>query len=247
MMVTIIIPELIEGERYIARVRVAAPWISEPASVTFTAGRLAYCVNEDGADSALYLFSTGNAENAIAPTIKKIILPTGNANPAGVAIRDGKAYIFDITDLDIYVLDIESAVHNARAPAERTFSIPSGVTVSYFDTRRDYMDILGDRIYLRNSTNRIITFDVDTADGQTATLINTGNYSLSSNTSGTGLSVLYELIFIVLQNVLRIFPRDDDGTSATRIKQIQGIGEFQWLGIICILLGLMVVIAGSMC
>ena len=59
---TIIIPDLIDGEVYTLRLRVASPWIGNPVSVTVYGGRLAYCVHDGGTDSyLLYIFHTGVA------------------------------------------------------------------------------------------------------------------------------------------------------------------------------------------
>lgn len=220
-MITTYIPDLIEGEEYRLRLRVGSPWQGSPVSITFTAGRLAYCVSDNDADSALYIFSTGTVEHAIASTVKKILLPTGNEQPAGVSIRDGKAYVFDHGDDSIYVFSLDTE-HNTRATAERKFFVPSGTTI-HSGNDYDLIDIYEDEVYLRINREDVITFDVDTPNGQNATQISEVTYD--DNTSLTSqlecLVVTDELVFTTTGSDIDIFPRSTtDGSTVSPIKSI---------------------------
>ena len=116
-MITIIIPNLEDGATYTLRLRVASPWIGTPIELTVSGGRLAYCVHDDGADSYLYIFHTGVADAGTAIRIKRILLPTGNTEPRGVAIHGDLAYVSngDTSDDSIYVFNHANTVDGARA------------------------------------------------------------------------------------------------------------------------------------
>ena len=92
-MITIIIPNLEDGETYTLRLRVASPWIGTPIELTVSGGRIAYSVHDDGANSYLYEFHTGVADGGTATRIKRILLPTGYEDPKGVAIHGDLAYV----------------------------------------------------------------------------------------------------------------------------------------------------------
>lgn len=216
--ITTIIPDLEEGVTYTVQLRVSSPWIGVPITLSITGGRLAYCVNYNGANSALYIFNTGTAENAIAATVKKILLPTGNADPRGIAIRNGNAYCLDGTDRRIYVFPLSTA-HNARAVAERSFTVPGGGR-GRID---DLIDIFGDTLYFRNAASQVVTLNPDTANNAAAAALTTRPVSGGSS-DYKGIAVTEPFLFISGASELYIYPRE--GTVSRATKDIQAFGFY---------------------
>lgn len=175
-MITMIIPDLEEGVTYTVQLRVSSPWIGVPISIQVTGGRLAHVLKRDTANSALFLFNTGVPEDGVAVTEKKIFLPTGCEDSAGIAVDGDTAYVLDISDRAIYVFST-SVDSNTRAPLIRKFGVPADVTFSIGPHSPDYLRadiaIYDDKLYLfspGDSDREVTSFSKNTANGATATI-----------------------------------------------------------------------------
>ncbi|MCY3744532.1 MAG: hypothetical protein OXH00_26240 [Candidatus Poribacteria bacterium] len=138
-MITIIIPNLEEGQVYRAFFRVASPWISDtPVSVLVYGGRTVYSIeykSSDRTNNELYIFHTGAPNGTIAPRIKRLLLPTTLMRPdfGGLAVnRNGDVFILNLggsaDEKALYTFEadtIESAADGSRLTQDRKNTFPS--------------------------------------------------------------------------------------------------------------------------
>ena len=217
-MITTIIPDLEEGVEYTLRLRVASPWIGTPISVTVYGGRIAYIINRDRTvgNSALYIFTTATKRNSVASTIKKILLPTGNDDPVGIAIIGTTAYCLDDDDRAIYVFSTETA-HNSRATQMKKIMLPGSGNTYDVAAYNNILYVYGYDRYNSISYD-IFSMSPDTADGATASIIERWDIYIANLQGSPSLSVDEDFIYIVTTsnrlNGLYTFPR----TIANRVR-----------------------------
>lgn len=232
-MITTIIPDLEDGETYQVYFRVSSPWVGVPVPVTIRGGRLAYAVQHDGANSTCYIFHTAVSRNGIATAEKTFLLPTGNADPIGIAIDGTTAYCLDKADTLIYVFSTETA-QGQRASLIKTINLPS-TNNSLWDIAI-YDGILYILQWHTNNGNRALyTINANTANGQTGTIINSYGFpnSLffhSNQTPAIKMSVTDDSIYMVgpksgfrIPDDFAVFPRvplDYNNVSSIPITKI---------------------------
>ena len=175
-MVSIVIPNLIEGVEYTLQLRVGAPWIGVPVTVTFRAGRSVYIVNDDGANSAIYLVNTGTLLYTVPRVLKKVFLPTEIADPRGLVILDGDAYVLDRTDYKVYVIDFDGTVDGARATLSKTIVLPSS-SRPYSLRLYDGDLIVSQTVSSGGDPWYFYSFDPETANNATAVVIKKWHFS----------------------------------------------------------------------
>lgn len=199
-MIQTIIPDLEDGETYTVYFRVSSPWMGTPVPVTIRGGRLAYVVHEGGANSVLFIFNTNVERDAVAVAEKRILLPTGNENPNGIAIDGSTAYCLDSVDRRIYVFSTDTDNGN-RAVLIKSIVLP--VTTGSVWSIAIYENVL--YVYHPHAFNsvgyQIYTIDPNTGNGQTATVINRFSLRNIPVTTSTGnrikLSVDRDHIYVL--------------------------------------------------
>ena len=219
-MITTIIPDLEEGVIYKLHLRVASPWVGPPISIQITGGRIAYAVTDNNANSAVYTFSTGVPDKALSPALKTILLPTGNENPAGIAVSGTTIYCADNTDKAVYVFSSETA-DGARAALIKKINLPV-TTGTVYD-----IAIYNGLLYLQHQHSfnsqgwDVYTIDANTSNSQTGTVIDRFNLNYYINSrSPYRLSVDEDHIYAITAHLssrqasrFQTFPRQPIDTS----------------------------------
>lgn len=108
-MITIIIPDLVDGIEYNLRIRVSSPWIGTPITIPISGSRLMYAAQDTGdstVDRWLYIFSTGTRTSTLLTRMKRVRFPAD--------IRQFLGYITVDSNGNVYVIDSgSSAAQNA--------------------------------------------------------------------------------------------------------------------------------------
>ena len=194
-MITTIIPDMQDGVEYILRIRVGSPWIGEAIAISISGGRLAYSIHDDGADSYLYVFHTGVPNGGTAPRIKRILLPTGNTEPRGVAIHGNLAYVTNDVNNDdsVYVFNHADTDDGDRATVVSRF--PESSSESF-----GAIGVFGDELYVaRNSLfyAEVYAFDRNSTNGQPLTQLRRIKRTGSSVADFVGITCLEYEVFLL--------------------------------------------------
>ena len=217
-MITTIIPDLQDGVEYTLRLRVASPWVGPPISVTIYGGRIAYSIHSGNPDDYLYVFHTGVADGAQATRIKRILLPTGNTSPGGVAINGDLAYVTNSVsgDYAIYVFNHANVADGDRATLIGKFLEPSTPNFTYTKSR---IAIYGDKFYCNRNhiDERVNAFDLNSTYGQEATFLRDLNLNITWRYSSDGLSASEHSIFSVSEyrDTISSFDRNPAATTTS--------------------------------
>ena len=237
-MITTIIPNLEDGVEYTLRLRVASPWIGTPISVTVYGGRLAFVMHGDGANSYLYIFSTGVADGGTATRLKRLLLPTTFTGPdrGGIAVDGDDVYIVNVeptAEKALYKFDWTAFDDGDRVNNARRNPFSSGI---FFNASSFGMGVRGDElyIYINNSGTMPWDFgmhviDKDQSDGAILTPSRSTGTALTGITHHSGVSLSDHTLFVVNNSgEIDFYPADfDDGDSiaSSQIRDLPNISS----------------------
>ena len=213
--ITTIISNLEEGVAYILWLRVGAPWVGTPISITIIGGRLCYTLEVNASDRDnqwLYIFSTGFADGATVTRTKRFLLPTSLADPgeAGLAVNaDGDVFILNLdqgvgTEKALYVFEastINSAADGSRLTQDRKHPLPAAASDTSGRLFCRYLAEYNNELYMYFGTSlgatgwatRLHAFAIPQTDG--VVLASSRNSLASLSVATYGFSVDRERIW----------------------------------------------------